>query len=349
MDPLFATAIFVLGLCFGSFLNVCIHRLPRRIDLQDRADDSREALTKLRAEGAPEAEIAARQADVERLDKEVAGYSVVHPQSACPKCHEPIRPYDNIPVVSWLVLGGRCRNCKTPISPRYIAVELLTGLLFLACYWRFGLTLATVKFCVFSFLIVGLTFIDAEWKLLPDALTLPGFVVGLVFSLFVPMFDLFASLMLLFFPATFSGSSWRTLSLIESLGGALVGAGFFHVIAIAYKRVRGREGMGLGDVKLMAMVGAFLGVRLTVLTIFGASLVGSIFGLVTVLMVWNRRTERRMAKRREPREIARKRAWTSAKLMYRYYGLPFGVFLGPMALVALFFGNLFFRFYWSAF
>ena len=120
MDPLFATAIFVLGLCFGSFLNVCIHRLPRRIDLQDRAEEARAGLEKLRAEAAPEAEIAKKQMDLESLDKEIAGFSVVHPQSACPKCHAPIRPYDNIPVVSWLVLGGKCRNCKAPISPRYL-------------------------------------------------------------------------------------------------------------------------------------------------------------------------------------------------------------------------------------
>ena len=349
MDPLFAIAIFVLGLCFGSFLNVCIHRLPRRIDLQERAFDAREALEKLRTEGAPEQEIAARTEEIERLDKEVAGFSVVHPQSACPKCHEPIRPYDNIPVLSWLILGGRCRNCRTPISPRYIAVELLTAVLFLVCYWRFGLTLATLKFCLFSFLIIGLTFMDAEWRLLPDALTLPGVTLGIAFSILVPMSDLLAALLWAWFPNAFTGAPWREMSFIESLGGCMVGAGFFYFIAIAYRHLRGREGMGLGDVKLMAMVGAFLGTRLTVLTIFGASLVGSAVGLVTILVVWNRRTERRIRQCHEPREVARKRAWKSAKLMYRYYGLPFGVFLGPMALVSLFFGNLMFGLYWRAF
>lgn len=349
MDPLFATGIFVLGLCFGSFLNVCIHRLPRRIEFQDHAEEARESLQKLRAEAAPESEIAVQQASVERLQKEAAGFSIVHPQSACPKCHEPIRPYDNIPVLSWLLLAGKCRHCRTPISPRYIAVELLTGLLFLACYWQFGLALATPKFCIFSFLIIGLTFIDAEWRLLPDTFTLPGLLVGLAFSVIVPMVDLLVALLWAWFPNVFTGASWRVLSLTESAAGALVGAGFFYFIAIAYERVRGREGMGLGDVKLMAMVGAFLGVRLTVLTIFGASLFGSIFGLVTILIVWNRRTERRMTRCHETREVARSRAWRSAKLMYRYYGLPFGVFLGPMALVSLFFGNLLFGFYWKGF
>jgi leader peptidase (prepilin peptidase) / N-methyltransferase len=349
MDPLFATSIFVLGLCFGSFLNVCIHRLPRRIELQDEAERAQADVARLRAEAAQESDIAARQADAERLEKEVAGFSVVQPHSACPKCHEPIRPYDNIPVVSWLMLGGKCRNCRTSISPRYIAVELLTGLLFLACYWQFGWTLATVKYCIFSFLILGLTFIDAEWQLLPDVMTLPGIVLGLVFSLFVPMADLMTALLWAWFPNIFSNGSGRVMSLTESALGALVGAAFFYFIAIAYKRIRGREGMGLGDVKLMGMVGAFLGVRLTVITIFGASLLGSIFGLATVLIVWNRRTERRMAKCHETREVARKRAWASAKLMYRYFGLPFGVFLGPMALVALFIGNAVFSFYWRIF
>lgn len=349
MDPLFATAIFVLGLAFGSFLNVCIHRLPRRIELQDNLEEARASLKSVRAQAAPEAEIALRQTKVAELQKRAASFSVVHPESACPKCHEPIRPYDNIPVLSWLLLGGRCRNCRAPISPRYIAVELLTGLLFLACYWRFGLTLVTLKFCIFSFLIVGLTFIDAEWQLLPDVFTLPGLGVGIVFSLIVPMADLFVTLLSAWYPDAFGVLPWRQMSLAESASGAVIGGAFFYFVAIAYKRVRGREGMGLGDVKLMAMVGAFLGVRLTVLTIFGASLVGSIFGLVTILVVWSRRTKRRMARCHETREVARKRAWGSAKLMYRYYGLPFGVFLGPVALGSLFFGNTVFGFYWRSF
>src|ERR1043165_9698463 len=110
------------------------------------------------------------------------GISVVTPHSACPQCQHAIKPYDNIPVVSWLILRGRCRNCGTGISPRYAAVELLTGCLFLACYWRFDLSIYTLKYCVFSFLIIGLIFTDAEWKLLPDAFTLPGFAIGLAFS-----------------------------------------------------------------------------------------------------------------------------------------------------------------------
>ena len=144
MEPLFATAIFLLGLDSPASLNVCIHRLPRRT-------------------------------------------FCCPPGSACPVCGRPIKPYDNVPVLSWLILRGRCRHCGTSISPRYLAVELLTAVLFVACYLQFGLTPETVKFCAFCFLILGLIFTDAEHKLLPDAMTLPGLALGLSFSLFVPV------------------------------------------------------------------------------------------------------------------------------------------------------------------
>ena len=303
MDPFLATAVFLFGLAFGSFLNDCIHRIPRE-------------------------------------------QSVVTPQSACPKCHQHIKPYDNIPVLSWLILRGRCRHCGAPISPRYLAVELLTALLFLACYSRFGESILTLKFCVFSFLIVGLVFTDAEWKLLPDAFTLPGLAAGLAFSLLAPVNDVVTQLL----PAIAERSfSWRLLSLADSLLGAAVGSSFFYGIAMLYLRARGREGMGLGDVKLMAMVGAFLGVRLTVLTIFGASLVGSLFGLGTMIMVWIRRTRRRQVRNRESAKVARRRAWQSARTVYRHYEMPFGVFLGAMAMLALFFGNALLRWYWDSY
>ncbi len=306
MDPLLATAVFLFGLAFGSFLNVCIHRIPREI-------------------------------------------SVVTPSSACPHCHQAIKPYDNIPVVSWLLLRGRCRHCGAPISPRYLAVELLVACLFLGCYARFGLSLLTLKYCAFSFLIVGLIFTDAEWKLLPDAFTLPGLAAGLGFSLAAPLNDVVAQLL----PGMVNGHraalSWRLLSFADAVFGAAVGASFFYGIAMLYLHARGREGMGLGDVKLMAMVGAFLGVRLTVLTIFGASLVGSLFGVATILAVWSKRTRRRMARNREPAKMARRRAWRSAKIVYRFYEMPFGVFLGAMAIVAFFFGPALLRWYWGSY
>jgi leader peptidase (prepilin peptidase) / N-methyltransferase len=306
MDPLPATAVFLFGLAFGSFLNVCIHRIPREI-------------------------------------------SVVTPHSACPQCHHAIQPYDNIPVLSWLILRGRCRHCGAPISPRYAVVELLTAFLFLACYVQFGLTIFTLKYCVFSFLIVGLIFMDAEWKLLPDAFTLPGLVAGLAFSLAAPLHDVVAQIVAGMLSARAGPISWRWLSLADALLGAALGASFFYGIAALYLHARGREGMGLGDVKLMAMVGAFLGVRLTVMTIFGASLAGSLFGMVTVLTVWSKRTRRRMARHREPAGVARRHAWRSARTVYRYYEMPFGVFLGAMALVALFFGHRLLHWYWGVY
>jgi leader peptidase (prepilin peptidase) / N-methyltransferase len=301
-----AIAIFCFGLLFGSFLNVCIHRIPRE-------------------------------------------ESIVWPGSACPDCKSPIHFYDNVPVFSWLVLRGRCRNCKAPISPRYLLVELFTGVLFLLCFLEFGLSMSTLKYCVFSFLIIGLVFIDAEWKLLPNKLTLTGLVVGLGFSLFVPVNDFLGQIMPSFMYSSLGGNSWRLVSLMDSALGALVGASFIYGVGEIYLRARGVEGMGFGDVKLMAMVGSFLGVRLTVITLFGASLVGSLFGLAMILNVWRKRTRRRVVRNHEPLAVARKRAWQSASMVYRFYQIPFGVFLGSMALFSLFFGNALLRGYWGLF
>ena len=296
MDPLIASATFVFGLLFGSFLNVCIHRLP-------------------------------------------LGLSVVTPRSACPHCKEPIAFYDNLPVLSWLILRGRCRNCRAPISPRYLMIELLTGALFLACYWYFGLTLSLLKYCVFGFLLLGLIFTDAETKLLPDKLTLPGLALGIIFSMIVPVNDLASQFLPGMVNLPFSdGVSTRLLSLLDSLLGAAVGASFIYGAGAMYLRWRGMEGMGFGDVKLMAMVGSFLGIKLTILTIFAASLAGSLFGIATVLIVWMKRTHRFM-KRLANAQAARRRGWQSAQMVYRHYQMPFGVFLGSMALFSFFFGN----------
>ncbi|MGO9086278.1 MAG: prepilin peptidase [Candidatus Sulfotelmatobacter sp.] len=302
MDPLFASAIFVFGLAFGSFLNVCIYRLPR-------------------------------------------GFSVVTPRSACPQCKHPIAFYDNLPVLSWLILRGRCRNCKARISPRYLLIELLTGGLFLACFGFFGLTISTLKYCVFSFLLLGLIFSDAETKLLPDKMTVPGLVLGVIFSLLVPVNDLASQFLPGVVNLPFSSDlTARLLSLLDSLLGAALGASFIYGAGAIYLRWRGTEGMGFGDVKLMAMVGAFLGMKLTVFTIFTASLAGSLFGLTTVFVVWLKRTHRFM-RRLANAAAARRRGWQSAQMVYRHYQMPFGVFLGSMALFAFFFGNQFLHWY----
>jgi leader peptidase (prepilin peptidase) / N-methyltransferase len=311
VDPFYAFAIFSLGLAFGSFLNVCIYRLP--LDL-----------------------------------------SVVTPRSACPRCKRLIAFYDNLPVVSWLLLRGRCRQCKARISPRYLFVELLTGVLFLGCYAYGGLTLATLKYCVFGFLLLGLIFTDAETKLLPDKLTLPGLAVGLLFSLLVPVHDVASQFLPGMVNLPFSADiATRLLSLLDSLLGAALGASFIYGAGAVYLRWRGAEGMGFGDVKLMAMVGAFLGMKLTIFTIFAASLAGSLFGLTTVLVVWIKRTHRfsrrletlQAARRDLPKKSPQSRGWQSAQMVYRHYQMPFGVFLGSMALLALFIGNQFLRWY----
>ncbi len=256
--------------------------------------------------------------------------------------------YHNVPVLSWLILRGKCRNCKEPISPRYLVVELLTGVLFLSCYLHFGPTLATVKCAVLGFLLLGLIFADAETKLLPDAMTLPGLAIGIGFSLLVPVNDLASRIMPgLVSPVMRGEISWRLWSLSDSVLGAAIGASFLYGAAAIYLRARGVEGMGFGDVKLMAMIGAFLGTKLTVLTIFAASLGGSIFGLSAVLVVWMKRSRRSEA-RGTPAIEARRRAWQSARVMLRYYQMPFGVFLGAMGMLSFLFGNVLLHWYWRA-
>src|SRR5258708_17060754 len=217
VDPFFASAIFFLGLAFGSFLNVCIYRLP-------------------------------------------LGLSVVKPRSACHGCARPIAFYDNIPLLSWLILGGQCRQCKTKISPRYLVVELLTGVLFLACYWYFGLTLATLKYCTFAFLLLGLIFTDAETKLLPDKMTLPGLLLGLLFSLVVPVNDLASQFVPVAVNLPFSGElSARLLSLLDSLLGVAVGGSFLLCAGGVYLRLRGGGGVGVGGGQAEGDGGGFPG------------------------------------------------------------------------------------------
>jgi leader peptidase (prepilin peptidase)/N-methyltransferase len=304
LDPFLAISVSAFGLVFGSFLNVCIYRLPRDM-------------------------------------------SVVSPRSACPNCKKPIPLYHNVPVFSWLLLGGRCRNCKVRISPRYLLVEVLTAALFLACYAYFGPTLAALKYCILGFLLLGLIFTDAETYLLPDKMTLPGLAIGIVFSLIVPVNDLASQLLggVVSLPLS-SDVSWRLFSLFDATAGAIVGASFIYGAGAIYLRARGVEGMGFGDVKLMAMVGAFLGVKLTIFTLFAASLAGSLFGVWTVLAVWMKRTRRRIVRHHENSREARKHAWASAVIALRRHQMPFGVFLGSMAMVAFFFGNRFLGWYW---
>lgn len=233
-------------------------------------------------------------------------------------------------------------------------VELLTGVLFaLSCYVVFSFPVffpepvpSAVKLCLFSFLIVGLIFTDAETHLLPDLLTLPGLALGLAFSFFSPV-EMCPDLVHSSGPM---GSllqahlGWRILSLANSVTGAIFGVAFMWGVALLYRGVRGREGMGMGDVKLMAMVGAFLGIELTLFVIMLGSVIGSVFGVTLMLVVFRKRLAR-LHKHGFRSAYARTRAWQSATLIFRYFQIPFGVFLGAAALLAAFLGTPLMRWY----
>jgi leader peptidase (prepilin peptidase)/N-methyltransferase len=232
--------------------------------------------------------------------------SIAFPASHCPSCDTAIRPYDNIPIISWAVLRGRCRSCRAPISARYPAVELLTCALFALTYLlHSGLTLSLPFDLAFVAAIVALVFIDAEHMLLPNVITYPGAALALVARLIVPNLYGVASLGGEHTPA------WL-LSLGGALLGALAGGGFLWLVGWLWERARGVEAMGLGDVKMMLMVGAFLGWPLTLLAIFVGVLTGSLAGVAAML----RRGERDM------------------QML-----LPFGIFLGLGSLVSLLFGT----------
>ncbi len=287
-------ALFGLGLVFGSFLNVCIYRLP-------------------------------------------LGRSVVAPGSACPVCGEPIRAYDNIPLFSWLALGGRCRDCGGWISARYPAVELMTGLLFFACAVHFSSSgaWAAAKYCVLCFLLLGLIFTDLEHLVLPDEMTWSGIVLGLLFSAAVWVPGVPGWLLL-------PQQRWevRVVSLLHAVIGAAVGAGVVYVIGQIYRWVRGAEGIGPGDVKLMGMVGAFLGMRLALFTLFLGSAIGAVAGIAIMAVVFLRRQRRWRSSGK---------AWRSVRAVGAHFPVPFGSFLGAAGLVAVFWGERVLGWYWGMF
>ncbi|MBA2339167.1 MAG: prepilin peptidase [Pyrinomonadaceae bacterium] len=241
---------------------------------------------------------------IHRLPREE---SIVFPNSRCPACNAPIRFYDNIPVLSYLILRGRCRQCGALISPRYPAVEVLTGLVFALVAYMSGLSLSLPFDLLFAASLVALVFIDAEHMILPNAITYPGAALALIVRLFVHNFEGVGML----FSAHAAPPEWM-MSFAGAILGAIVGGGSLWLTGFLWKRLRGVDAMGLGDVKMMLMVGAYLGWPRTVLTIFLAVVTGSIAGIV--LMV--RRGERDMT------------------MM-----LPFGIFLGIGALVSLLYGS----------
>ena len=234
--------------------------------------------------------------------------SVVKPRSHCVRCRKTIAWYDNIPLVSYLMLGGRCRYCHARVSLRYPLVEFLTGLAFFYFVAILGPTTTALKMCVFCALLIALIFCDMEKRILPDEFTKGGVVLGLIFSIFVPVPDITAQATFWIAGAQLSG---RAQSIAESAFGAVLPAFFLWAGGWLYLKIRHREGLGLGDVKLIAMVGSFLGLRGALLTLILGSLSGSVLGLAYI-------------------KLTGKDAAT--------YELPFGTFLGAAALVAAIFG-----------
>lgn len=248
---------------------------------------------------------------IHRLPREE---SIVLPSSRCPACGGGIAFYDNVPVLSYLMLGGRCRSCKTHISARYPAVEALTAALWLLVFWRVGLTWALPFDLIFVTAVTALVFIDAEHMILPNAITYPGVAFALIARVAVPWLmgqphfdDVLGVQQML-------GMGWSNpaASLVGAIIGALVGGGSLFLMGEAWTRLRHVEAMGLGDVKMMLMVGAYLGWRLTILNIFLGALTGSIIGIGVTLYQGRRDLQGQ---------------------------LPFGVYLGIGAIIALVFGT----------
>ena len=218
MPPYFVEVFtFIFGLCIGSFLNVCIYRLP-------------------------------------------ASKSISHPRSSCTNCGELIRFYDNIPVLSYLLLRGRCRFCREPISLRYPIIELLAGLFALVTFFKYGLTLEALIYYVYIAALLVITFIDIDHQIIPDVISLPG----------IPIF----------FLASFGLSQ---INYLDSLIGILAGGGSLFLVAWTYSLITKKEGMGGGDIKLLAMIGAVIGWKGVLFTIFVASAVGTLSGLLVML------------------------------------------------------------------
>ncbi|MRR17034.1 MAG: prepilin peptidase [Deltaproteobacteria bacterium] len=238
---------FIFGAAVGSFLNVCIFRIPAR-------------------------------------------ESIVTPLSRCPHCHHPIRFFDNIPIISFALLRAKCRDCGEKISWRYPLVELVTGLLTLLLFVKFGLTLNFLVFFVFTAVLIVISFIDFDHQIIPDILSLPGipfFFLSAVFVIKIP---------------------WH-----EALIGLLVGGGMLFLIAFVYEKITKREGMGGGDIKLLAMIGAFLGWKSLIFVLLFSSFTGALIGLIAMVV-----------KKKDTK-----------------YAVPFGPFLSAAAVVYIFWGDAF--------
>ena len=240
---------FIFGAVVGSFLNVCIFRIPAKT-------------------------------------------SIIKPLSQCPHCHHPVRFYDNIPLISYIALRGKCRDCEGKISWRYPLVELITAILSLLLFLRFGLTFNFLIFFVFTAVLIVITFIDLDHQIIPDVLTLPGIPIFFLLAIFVVKVP------------------WS-----EALIGLLIGGGMLFTIAYIYQLITKREGMGGGDIKLLAMIGGFLGWKSLIFILLVSSFSGAIVGIAAMVI--------------QKKDMK--------------YAIPFGPFLSAAAVACLFWGDAFIR------
>ncbi len=274
MDPqlvgvlLSPVVLALLGLCIGSFLNVVIHRLPQMMERGWRIESAELLGVKIDATPA---------------------ITLSTPRSRCPHCGHPIRWYENIPLVSYLALRGKCSGCKAPISMRYPAIELLTGLLFAACGLHFGAQPTVLLWCGLAATLVALAFIDLDTSFLPDDLTLPLMWTGIVSA----------------------ALGWIPVTLTASVGGAVAGYLSLWFVFHAYRLIRGKEGMGAGDFKLLAALGAWMGWQAIPSIILLSSAVGALVGIALIVF------------RQHDREVP----------------IPFGPYLAGGGVAALFFGE----------
>ena len=244
--PLFAAVVFVFGLLVGSFLNVVIHRVPVMLERAWR----RECLSLDGKEPPPE-----------------APYNLVVPRSACPACKAPIGALQNIPVISWLLLKGRCSNCSKPISARYPIVELFTALLSAAVAWKFGFGWTTTAALILTWFLVALAFIDIDTQLLPDSLTLPLLWLGLLVALLLP-----------------ADGGRLPVDLRDAVIGAIAGYLSLWCMFHLFRLLTGKEGMGYGDFKLLAALGAWLGWQMLLPLLIGAAGVGAVVGIAAIVL-----------------------------------------------------------------
>ena len=253
----FIGACLVFGLLIGSFLNVVIYRVPIILERQWR--EQCEELTAADSAGAGPETTPAKQAD--------APFNLVVPRSACPGCNAPITAVQNIPVLSWLFLKGRCANCGVRISVRYPAIEALTGLLSAAVAWKFGFGWPALWGLVLTWFLIALTFIDVDTQLLPDSLTLPLLWIGLLLSLWAPA----------------GGDAPIPIDPRNSIIGAIAGYLSLWSVYHLFRLLTGKEGMGYGDFKLFAALGAWLGWKMLLPIILIAAAVGAVIGIILIV------------------------------------------------------------------